>query len=130
MVLLMATPSDPVPRILVIAHEDPIGEIVAAMLRSAGYACDFVCEKKAILRVLKRVENYNLLFCQVAVLEDVEKLLKWALGAGRDMPIVACAVRKKEHVPKVIYERCTLLQVPFEMDQLLTVVRETLKATH
>ena len=126
----MATSSNPAPRILVIAREEPIGEIVAAMLRSAGYASDFVCEKKAILRVLKRVERYSLLFCQVAALEGVEALLKWALGAGREIPIVACAARKKEHVPKVIYERCTFMQVPFDREQLLTVVRETLSATH
>ncbi len=129
MVLPMATSPNPVPRILVIAHEEPIGEIVVAMLRGEGYDCDSVCEQKAIFRVLKRAENYSLLVCQVAALEETKKLLTWALGAGRDIPIVACAVRNREHVPKVIYERCTFLQLPFEREQLLTVVRETLNAT-
>lgn len=114
--------------ILVIAHDEPIGEIVAAMLRTAGYECDEVYGHKAILRVLNRVEKYNLLFCQVAALEDEEKLLTWALGAGRDTPLIACAGRSREQIPKVIYERCTFLQGPFDREQLLNVVREVLKA--
>lgn len=115
-------------KILVIAHDEPIAEIVAAMLRTAGYECDGVWGHKAILRVLKRVEEHDLLFCQVAALEDEEKLLTWALGAGKDMPIVATAGRTPGYIPKVIYERCTFLQAPFEREQLLTVVREALNS--
>jgi DNA-binding NtrC family response regulator len=118
--------ANPALGILVIAHDEPIGKIVAAMLRSEDYECEGVSEQKAILRVLKRVEDYRLLFCQVAALEEEEQLLKWALGAGRDIPIVACAARSREHIPKVIYERCTFLQLPFDREQLLNVVREAL----
>ena len=122
----MTTSANPVLNILVIAHDEPIGEIAAAMLRTAGYECDEVWGHKAILRALKRVEKYDLLFCQVAALEDEEKLLTWALGAGRDTPLVASALRSREQVPKVIYERCTFLQGPFDREQLLNVVREAL----
>ena len=97
------------------------------MLRSADYECDAVSGQTAILRELKRVEDYKLLFCQVAALEEQEQLLTWALGGGRDTPIVACAARSREHIPKVISERCTFLQVPFDREQLLTIVREVLK---
>jgi DNA-binding NtrC family response regulator len=116
-------------RILVVASDEPIGEIVAAMLRTAGYECDEVCEHKAILRVLKRIAKYNLLFCQVSALEEEEKLLTWTLGTGRDTPLVACAARRPEGVPKAIYERCNFLQAPFDREQLLNVVRDSLN-TH
>jgi DNA-binding NtrC family response regulator len=123
----VTTSANPVLRILVITEDEPLGEIVAAMLRAADYESDAVSEQKAILRVLKKVEDYKLLFCQVAALEEEERLLTWALGAGRDMPIVACAARSREHIPKVIYERCIFLQVPFDREQLLNIVREALK---
>jgi hypothetical protein len=87
--------ANPVPRILVIARDEPIGEIVAAMLRGVGYECHVVSERKAILRVLKGVENYNLLFSQVAALEEEEQMLTWPLVAVRDIPIVACAARSQ-----------------------------------
>jgi DNA-binding NtrC family response regulator len=121
-------PADPLPRILVIVRDEPIGEIVVAMLGAAGYQCDALWEHKAILRVLKRIEKYNLLFCQVSALEEDKKLLKWALGAGKHIPVVAFAGRSPEGVPKVIYERCNFLQAPFDREQLLNFVRETLKS--
>jgi DNA-binding NtrC family response regulator len=98
------------------------------MLGTAGYECNALWEHKAILRVLKRIEKYNLLFCQVSALEEERKLLTWALGAGKDIPIVACAARSPEGVPKVIYERCNFLQAPFDREQLLILVRETLNS--
>lgn len=96
------------------------------MLRAASYQCDGSWEHKAILRALKRVEKYDLLFRQVSALEREDKLLTWILTHGRDIPLVACAARSREQVPKAIYERCTFLQVPFEREQLLTIVREAL----
>ena len=126
-VRIVTPPPNAALRILVITHDEPIGEIAAAMLRAAGYECDVVSDQKAILRVLKRVEDYKLLFCQVAALEEEEQLLTWALDAGSGFPIVACAARSREHIPKVIYERCTFLQVPFDREQLLNIVREALK---
>jgi DNA-binding NtrC family response regulator len=123
----VTTSADPVPRILIIVSEQAIGEIVAAMLRTAGYECNVLWERKAILRSLKRTEKYDLLFCQVSALEGEEKLLTWALGAGKDMPIVATAGRTPGYIPKVIYERCTFLQAPFEREQLLNIVRETVE---
>ncbi len=101
------------------------------MLRAASYECDCVCDHRAILRVLKRIENYDLkydlLFCQVSALEKENKLLTWVLGRGRDTPVVACAARSREQVPKAIYDHCTFLQVPFEKQQLVELVRRALE---
>jgi len=117
---------NPTKRILVIASE-PIAELVTAMLQGEHYECDGVWEHKAILRVLKAVENYDLLFCQVSALENEEKLLKWVLGPARDIPLVAYAARPREQVPKQILNRCTFLQGPFERQQLVAVVQEALR---
>lgn len=124
----VTTSDNPVLKILVIVRDEPIVEIAAAMLRTAGYECDAVSEQIAILHALKRVENYNLLFCQVAALEEKEWLLTWALGAGRNMPIVATAARSPGYIPEVICERCTFLQAPFDREQLLNIVRDSLNA--
>ena len=59
-------------------------------------------------------------------MEEEEKLLTWALGAGRSTPIVATAGRGAGYIPKVIYERCSFLQASFEREQLLNIVRESL----
>jgi DNA-binding NtrC family response regulator len=99
------------------------------MLRTAGYECNALWEHKAILQALVRIEEYDLLFCQVSALEEEEKLLTWALGAGKDMPIVATAGRTPGCIPKVIYERCNFLQAPFDREQLLAIVRDALN-TH
>jgi DNA-binding NtrC family response regulator len=93
------------------------------MLRAASYECDGIWEHKAILRALKRIEMYDLLFCQVSALEKEDKLLTWVLSHGRDIPLVACAARSREQVPAAIYERCTFMQVPFERQQLVSVVQ-------
>jgi DNA-binding NtrC family response regulator len=121
--------TNPARKIVVIIRDEPIAEIVASFLRMEGYECDVVWEQKAILRVIKQLEDYNLVFCQVAVLEDEEKLLTWALEARRDIPIVACAARNRERIPNAIYERCKFLQVPFEREQLLATVREAMNSS-
>lgn len=104
-----------------------MAEIVPVMLRTASYECDGIWEHKAVLRALKRIEKYDLLFCQVSALEREDKLLTWVLSRGRDIPIVACAARPREQVPKRIYDRCTFLQVPFERQQLVERVRGALE---
>ena len=92
------------------------------MLRAAGYESDGVWQHTAILRTLKRIEKYDLLFCQVSALEKEDKLLTWVLRHGRNIPLVACAARSREEVPTAISERCTFLQLPFERQQLVTMV--------
>ena len=121
------TTANPAKRILVVASDEPIGEIVAAMLRTAGYECDEAWGHKVVLRALKRIEKYDLLFSQVSALEKEDKLLTWVLSRGKDIPVVACAARPREQVPKRIYDRCTFLQVPFEGQQLVELVRGALE---
>ena len=103
-----------------------MAEIIPVMLRAAGYECGAVSEHKAILQTVKRVRKHDLIVCQVAVLEREEELLTWVLGIGRDIPVLATAVRSWPEIPEVIQERCSFLRVPFGRDMLLHTVRETL----
>ena len=114
-------------KILVIASDEPIAEIVSAMLRQNRYYCEAVWEHKAILRVMRSSQKFDLLFCQVSALENEEKLLNWVLGPARKIPLVACAVRLPKEVPMAIYDRCTFLQVPFEKEQLVAAVEQALR---
>jgi DNA-binding NtrC family response regulator len=122
----MKTSTDPPKRILVMVHDEPIAEIVPFLLQRAGYECETAWGHEAILDALERGFEYDLVFCQVVALEREEEFFTWTQGAGRGIPIVACAARSPEYVPKAIQERCSLLQVPFERKELLAVVRETL----
>ena len=113
-------------RIVVIALYETAGQVVAEMLRGAGYECDAFWTHEAIPEALKQAANCDLVVCQVAALETEEELLKWALSDGRDVPIVATAGRAPGYLPKFVFERCRFLQEPFERERLLAVVRETL----
>jgi DNA-binding NtrC family response regulator len=100
---------------------EPIAEIVGAMLRSAGYKCDAVSDLKTLLRTMKRLPNYDLLFCQVAALEQEKRFLAWVLG--QHIPLVTTAVRNWEMVPKPISDRsAAFLRMPFEREQLVELI--------
>ena len=122
----MKPPTDPPKKILVITVDEPIGEIVVSMLRTAGYECSTARGREETLDALKRASDYDLVFCQVAALEKEEEFLTWALGIGIGIPMVAAAGRTPGYIPKVILERCRFLQMPFEREQLLTIIEETL----
>lgn len=118
-------------RMLVITSDDePIGEIVTSVLQSQGYDCEDVWERKAILRLLRTSKKYDLIVSQVSALETEEKLLRRVLGPAKDIPLVAFAIRPPEQVPKLIYDRCTLLQSPFDNEQLAAVVKAALRRLH
>jgi DNA-binding NtrC family response regulator len=108
-------------RILAIVANGAMAEIIPAMLGYADYKCDSAHEHKAILRMLRRASKYDLVICHVAVLEKEEKFYSWALRTK--IPIISFAARPLNGVPEVIRERCIFLQVPFEREQLLAVVR-------
>jgi DNA-binding NtrC family response regulator len=115
-------------KILVITIEEAIGEIVVSMLRTAGYECNTARGREETLEALKRASDYDLLFSQVAVLEKEEEFLAWALGTGSGVPMVTTAGRTPGYIPSVILERGRFLQMPFDKEQLLTIVEETLEA--
>jgi len=116
------TSDNPNPKqILAIVANEAMAEIIPAMLGYAEYKCDSAHEHKAILRMLRRANKYDLVICQVAALEKEEKFLAWALGTKT--PIISFAARPLNGLPQVIRERCIFLQVPFEREQLLAVVR-------
>lgn len=122
----MKPSTDPPKKILVITVDEPIGEIAVSMLRNAGYECSAARGHEETLKALKRASDYDLVFCQVAALEKEEEFLTWALGIGSGIPTVAVAGRTPGYIPRVILERGRFLQMPFDREQLLAVVEETL----
>lgn len=106
--------------------DEALAEIVPVMLRSAGYQCDAAYGDKESSEAVGRAETYALIFCQVAVLEKYPEFLSW-VSFRRDIPIISAAARPWKDVPKVIRGRCIHLPVPFERDQMLALVRETLR---
>src|SRR5712691_3885082 len=96
------------------------------MLQTAGYECGAERGHEATLEALKRASDYDLVFCQVAALEKEEEFLAWALGIGSGIPMATTAGRTPGYIPRVILERGRFLQMPFEMEQLLTIVEERL----
>lgn len=114
-------------RIVIIAVLEPLGEIMAIILHGAGYECSLFCTHEAIPEALKQAANCDLVVCQVAALETEGEFLKWALGAGKDVPIVATAGRTPGYIPTVILERCSFLQGPFEKVQLPSAVRDAIE---
>ena len=119
---------DPPKKILVITVDEAIGEIVVSMLQTAGYECSAASRHEETLGALKRASDYDLVFCQVAALEKEEGFLTWALGIGSGIPMVTAEGRTPGYIPKVILERGRFLQMPFEREQLLTIIEETLAA--
>ena len=109
-----------------VANDEAMGEILPAMLSTGGYECNAVWVHKAILRMLKQVNKYDLLLCQMAALEREEKLLTWILGDGKGTPLVVAAARSWPEIPKIIQKRCSYLQMPCDREQLLLNVQETL----
>jgi DNA-binding NtrC family response regulator len=124
----MKRSTDPPKKIKVITVDEPIGEIVVSMLQTAGYECSAARGHEETLEALMRPAEYDLVFCQVAALEKEEEFLTWALGVGSGIPMVTAAGRTPEYVPRVILERGRFLQMPFDKEQLLTIVEDTLAA--
>jgi DNA-binding NtrC family response regulator len=122
----MKPSTDPPKKILVITVDESIGEIVVSMLQTAGYECGAARGHEETLNALTRASDYDLVFCQVAALEKEEEFLKWALGIGSGIPMVTTAGRTPGYIPRVILERGRFLQMPFEREQLLTIIEETL----
>ena len=124
----MKPSTDSPKKILVITIDEPIGEIVVSMLQTAGYECSTARGHEETLEALKRAADYDLVFCQVAALEKEEEFLTWALSIGSGVPMVTTAGRTPGYIPRVILERGRFLQMPFDREQLLNIVEETLAA--
>ena len=124
----MKRSTGPPKKIRVITVDEPIGEIVVSMLQTAGYECSAARGHEETLEALMRPAEYDLVFCQVAALEKEEEFLTWALGIGSGIPMVTAAGRTPGYVPRVILERGRFLQMPFDKEQLLTIVEDTLAA--
>ena len=116
--------------LLVIHLEEPIAEIIKAILIDAGYRCHVAWQEPDIRRALNSGTRFDLLVFHVASLERHHELWSWTTrGAGQGEPLVLIAARDRKRVPEFMLNRCqTYLQVPFSRKQLIATVHEVLSS--
>lgn len=114
-------------RILLQHNEEPLREICASMLTTAGYECRQAASPAEALKILESEEGYAILLCK-AVESVEEKLLEHMAESIADIPAVVWACRPVpvflDALRKGAYD---YLAVPFEREQLLKVVRRALE---
>src|SRR5579864_1414866 len=117
-------------RILVVGDEEPIREIVASMLGTAGYACKQAGSGMEALAVLTSGEDFELMLSDLMMADlDGIGLLERTKEKYPDMPVVmVTAVHDISVVPASIHNRAyDYLLKPFEREQLLNTVSRALE---
>jgi DNA-binding NtrC family response regulator len=117
-------------RILVVNDEDPIREIVARMLMTAGYQCKTAADGLEALAVLDSGEEFELLLTNFMMPNlDGMGLLDRTKGKFPDMPVVVeTAVHDISVALTAIRNGAyDYLLAPFERQQLLAVVCRALE---
>ncbi len=116
-------------RILVVDDEAPIREIVATMVRNAGYEAVMARSGKDALTVLASGENFDLIVSDLMMPEmDGQSLLREVKIVYPDLPmIVVTAVQEISIALNSIRAGAyDYLLKPFEREQLLATVRRAL----
>jgi putative nucleotidyltransferase with HDIG domain len=117
-------------RILVVDDEDPIREIVCAMLASAGYAC---CEANSGVQALALLESgqpFDLMLTDLIMAElDGIGLLECTKERFPDMPVVMVTAVHDISVALAAIRNGAYdyLLKPFEREQLLAMARRALE---
>src|ERR1700741_2822281 len=117
-------------RILVVDDEDPIREIVASMLGTAGYACKQAGSGMEALAVLTSGEDFDLMLSDLMMANlDGIGLLERTKERFPDMPVVmVTAVHDISIALGAIRNGAyDYLLKPFEREQLLNTVRRALE---
>jgi DNA-binding NtrC family response regulator len=115
-------------RILVQDDEEPIRDIVSAMLTSSRYECRPVASPKQVLDILRSGKQFELVLC--GLLETLEK--DFFKRMSEQFPDIAVVVLSACHglsrfLPALRDGACDYLVKPFEREQLLIVVRRALE---
>ena len=117
-------------RILVVNDEEPIREIVASMLTTAGYQCRTASDGIEALAVLDSGKEFDLLLTNLMMpnLDGIE-LLERTKDKFPNMPVVLETGLHDTSVALAFIRNggYDYLLSPFEREQLLNVVRRTLE---
>jgi putative nucleotidyltransferase with HDIG domain len=106
-------------RILVVDDEEPIREIVAQMLTTAGYRCKEAASGMEALAVLTSGEEFELMLSDLMMADlDGIGLLERTKEKYPDMPVALAAIRNGAY---------DYLLKPFEREQLLNTVSRALE---
>src|ERR1700726_3429876 len=117
-------------RILVVDDEEPIREIVASMLGSAGYACKQAASGMEALAVLNSGEEFELMLSDLMMADlDGIALLERTKEKFPDMPVVMVTAVHDISVALDALRNGAYdyLLKPFEREQLLATVRRALE---
>jgi len=117
-------------RILVVDDEEPIREIVASMLGTAGYACKQAASGMEALAVLSSGEEFELMLSDLMMADlDGIGLLERTKERYPDMPVVmVTAVHDISVALRAIRDGAyDYLLKPFEREQLLNTVSRALE---
>ena len=117
-------------RILVVDDEEPIREIVASMLGTAGYACKQAGSGMEALAVLNSGEEFELMLSDLMMADlDGIGLLERTKEKYPDMPVVmVTAVHDiSVEIPAIRNGAYDYLLKPFEREQLLNTVSRALE---
>jgi DNA-binding NtrC family response regulator len=126
--------SEPTPapkeRILVVNDQEPLREIMASMLTTAGYQCRTAADGLEALAVLDSGEEFELLLTNLMMPNlDGIGLLERTKGKFPDMPVVLESAVHDISVCLAFIRNggYDYLLEPFEREQLLNVVRRALE---
>src|SRR5947199_2603359 len=117
-------------RILVVDDEEPIREIVASMLGTAGYACKQAGSGMEALAVLTSGEDFELMLSDLMMADlDGIGLLERTKEKYPDMPVVMVTAVHDISVALAAIRNGAYdyLLKPFEREQLLATVRRALE---
>src|SRR5712675_1283805 len=117
-------------RILVVDDEEPIREIVASMLGTAGYACKQAASGMEALAVLTSGEEFELMLSDLMMADlDGIGLLERTKERYPDMPVVMVTAVHDISVALAAIRNGAYdyLLKPFEREQLLNTVRRALE---
>src|SRR6202042_1951188 len=117
-------------RILVVDDEEPIREIVASMLGTAGYACKQAASGMEALAVLTSGEEFELMLSDLMMADlDGIGLLERTKEKNPDMPVVMVTAVHDISVALAAIRNGAYdyLLKPFEREQLLNTVSRALE---
>src|SRR5450432_3946682 len=117
-------------RILVVDDEDPIREIVTAMLQSSGYQCQQAASGKQALALLTSGDSFELVLSDLMMADmDGIGLLERTKEKYPDMPVVMVTAVHDISVALAAIRNGAYdyLLKPFEREQLLATVRRALE---
>jgi putative nucleotidyltransferase with HDIG domain len=121
----------PVERILVVDDEEPIREVVCAMLQNASYQCEQACSGAEALAILNKDSNFQLVLTDLMMPElDGVGLLEVVRVQHKELPVVMVTAVHDISVALAAIRNGAYdyLLKPFEREQLLAVVRRALEA--